>query len=163
MKSSENTSLVYIFQEKIWLSMNDVSVCTILWSFFSTIKTLQICQKYKEGKYCSISAKIWYDTIYFIFLMWSVRDLKSPLIYKSPCKKIENIQKSRTEATKTFWVNVHTLQSWLSFTHMAQLLQLLRFSITYSKIRMKGPDSAFLERSTHELSSLTYWVKSRVK
>lgn len=45
-----------------------------------------------------------YDTIYFIFLMWSVRDfyLKSPLIYKSPCKKIENIQKSRTEATKTF-------------------------------------------------------------
>lgn len=109
MKSSENTSLVYIFPDKIWLAMNDVFVFTILWSFSHHQNTIQICQKCKEGKCCSTSAQNWYDTIYFIFLMQSVRDfcLKSPLICKTACKRIrsQTIQKSRAEATKMFWAN----------------------------------------------------------
>lgn len=109
MKSSENTSLVYIFPDKIWLAMNDVFVFTILWSFSHHQNTIQICQKCKEGKCCSTSVQNWYDTIYFIILMQSVRDffLKSPLICKTACKRIQSqtIQKSRAEATKMFWAN----------------------------------------------------------
>lgn len=89
--------------------------------------TIWICQKCKEEKCCSISAQRWYDTMSFIFLMQPVRHvyLKSPLTYKTPCKRIwsQSIQKPRREATKTFWVNGWKpsdldgcpLSTWLNF------------------------------------------------
>lgn len=125
MKSSENTGLVYIFPEKIWLQMNDVFVFTILWSFSHHQNTIQICQKCKEEKCCSVSAQSWYDTS-LIFLTQPVGDFYlMSLLTKTPCKSIQSqsIQKSRTEAVKTFWANEWKasvldgclLSTWLNF------------------------------------------------
>lgn len=95
--------------------------------------------------------------------MQPVKDfyLKSSLTYKHPLQK--DTKSDHTEITDrnsknilSEWMKTLSLR-WLSFIHTAQFLQLLVFSITQTKTGNRGLDFAFLERSMHEVSSLTYW------
>lgn len=86
MKSSENINLVYIFPEKVWLPVSDVFVFTIYLSFSQHQNTIQICQKCKDAKRCSISGQSLCDMMYFMLLMKLARDfyLNSPATFKIP-------------------------------------------------------------------------------